>query len=74
MRRLLADERRVYGPDDPRVLELRRQIGVLQLSSGQRDRAEETLHTLLVDLVRLHGPGHPQVAGVRALLTGDPGP
>ncbi|KUP96512.1 serine/threonine-protein kinase [Thermobifida cellulosilytica] len=68
MRRLLSDEQRVYGPGDPRVLELRRQIGLVQLSSGQHEQAAQTLRPLLVDLIRLHGPDHPQVSGVRALL------
>src|SRR5699024_5316071 len=34
MRELLTDEQRVYGPADPRTIELRRQIGVLELGSG----------------------------------------
>src|SRR5699024_9552360 len=40
---LLADESRVYGADDPRTLELRRQIGLLQLGAGRRAEAVTTL-------------------------------
>lgn len=69
---LLNDERRVFGPDDPRTLELRRQIGLLQLGSGQRNIAARTMSALLDDLVRLHGASHPAVSKIRELLEGIP--
>lgn len=65
---LLADERRVFGDDDARVLELRRQIGLLLLGAGHRDEAEGTLRALLDDLTPLHGPDHATTAKVRNLL------
>jgi len=67
---LLRDERQVYGEHDTRTLELRRQIGLLQLGAGQRRAAEKTLHQLEADLTRLHGAGHPAVTAVTDVLTG----
>src|SRR5690606_4747963 len=46
---LLTHERRVFGPDDPRTIDLRRQIALLQLGSGRRDAAADTLRQLLAD-------------------------
>ena len=67
---LLLDQRRVFGEDDSRTLELRRQIGLLQLGAGQRRAAEQTLRQVMTDLTRLHGPGNPSVAGIADVLTG----
>ncbi|TVT56352.1 serine/threonine protein kinase [Amycolatopsis rhizosphaerae] len=67
---LLEDEERVYGPEDFRPLEIRRQIGLLQLGTQEPDRAAATLTDLLTDLTRLHGPDHPQTRRVRDLLDG----
>lgn len=67
---LLGDEVDVYGHDDHRPLELRRQIGLLELTAGRREDAELTLRELHDDLVRLHGPGHPTVTQLKDLLSG----
>lgn len=67
---LLDDEVDVYGHDDHRPLELRRQIGLLELTAGRREDAEHTLRDLRDDLVRLHGPGHPTVTQLNDLLSG----
>ncbi|MFI7080617.1 protein kinase [Micromonospora sp. NPDC049903] len=67
---LLEEHRRTFGEDDPRTMELRRQIGLLQLGSGQPDAAEQTLGQLLADLTRLHGPRHTAVRETSDLLTG----
>ncbi|GHC83985.1 hypothetical protein GCM10007079_25530 [Nocardiopsis terrae] len=67
---LLDDEVDVYGHDDHRPLELRRQIGLLELTAGRHEDAEHTLHDLREDLVRLHGPGHPTVTQLNDLLSG----
>jgi eukaryotic-like serine/threonine-protein kinase len=64
---LRDDEQRAYGHDDPRVLELRFQIGLLQLGSGQRAAADATLRDLLSTVVRLHGPDHPTARRIREL-------
>ncbi|MFI7492693.1 protein kinase [Micromonospora echinaurantiaca] len=65
---LLQDERQAYGDDDPRTLELRRQIGLLQLGAGQRQAAEQTLSTLLADLKRLREAGDPTTTEIADLL------
>ncbi|WP_438387940.1 protein kinase domain-containing protein [Actinopolyspora saharensis] len=70
---LLSDEQRAFGPDDPRTLELRRQIGLLQLGADRREEAGATLAALLEDLIRVHGAEHPNVNRVRDLLDGLPG-
>lgn len=67
---LLDDEVDVYGHDDHRPLELRRQIGLLELTAGRRENAEHTLRDLREDLVRLHGQGHPTVTQLNDLLSG----
>ncbi|SNR46747.1 Serine/threonine protein kinase [Haloechinothrix alba] len=70
MHELLADERRVFGTHDPRTIELRRQIGLLQLGAGQREAAQGTLRELLDELLEQHGEDHPAVPKVRDLLAG----
>ncbi|GAB3740295.1 serine/threonine-protein kinase [Nocardiopsis nanhaiensis] len=65
---LLADEVAAFGADDHRPLELRRQIGLLELGAGRREEAEQTLRALRSDLVRLHGPAHPTIKQVEELL------
>ncbi|RKN32452.1 serine/threonine protein kinase [Micromonospora musae] len=66
---LLNDQRQVHGDDDPRTLELRRQIGLLQLGAGQRQAAEQTLSALLADLKRLNNAANPSITEVADLLT-----
>jgi hypothetical protein len=61
---LLDDERAAYGETDPRTLDLRKQIGLLQLGSGQRQSAKRTLNGLLGDV-----RGRPGEAEVANLLT-----
>ncbi|GAB3553388.1 serine/threonine protein kinase [Actinopolyspora lacussalsi] len=73
MNSLLADEQRVFGDDHPRTLDLRCQIGLLQLGAGKPEEAESTLSTLLDDLLRTHDPEHSTVVKVRELLDGLPG-
>jgi serine/threonine protein kinase len=72
MEELLADEQRVLGSHDPRTIELRRQIGLLQLGAGRRDAAKQTLHKLLGDLLRFHGAQHPAVTKIQDLLAALP--
>ncbi|MEV0419113.1 serine/threonine-protein kinase [Streptosporangium canum] len=64
---LLYDERH-FGVDEDRILELRRQIGLLELGSGNRARAKATLSDLLPDLERRYGSRHPNVGKVREIL------
>ncbi|GAA3146992.1 protein kinase domain-containing protein [Nonomuraea roseoviolacea] len=63
---LVAD---VPEEDDPQALELRRQIGELELSSGFLERARRTLTALLSDLERIYGTEHAATERVRQLLT-----
>jgi serine/threonine protein kinase len=65
---LLEDEQQAFTADDPRPLELRRQIGLLQLGAGEQQAAVDTLQRLLTDLTRLYAPDHPHVTRVRELL------
>ena len=65
---LLQDEREAYGDEDPRTLELRRQIGLLQLGAGQRQAAEQTLSALLADLMRLSNAANPSTTEIADLL------
>ncbi|MER7333518.1 MULTISPECIES: serine/threonine-protein kinase [unclassified Micromonospora] len=67
---LVRDEVEAFGADDPRTLELRRQIGLLQLGAGQRRAADKTLTDLLADLTRLHSATHPSAREIADLLSG----
>jgi serine/threonine protein kinase len=67
---LVRDEAEAFGADDPRTLELRRQIGLLQLGAGQRQAAEQTLTRLLADMTRLNSATHPSTREIADLLSG----
>ncbi|GAA4211607.1 serine/threonine-protein kinase [Microbispora amethystogenes] len=70
LRDLLVDERE-FGVDEDRILELRREIGLLELAAGDKAGATRTLSALLPDLERRYGPRHPgvdQVVGILADL------
>ncbi|MEU8242242.1 serine/threonine-protein kinase [Actinoplanes missouriensis] len=58
-----------YGDADPRVLELRKQIGLLQHGSGQHQAARTTLTALLADLQNLPAAGRPDPHEVERLLS-----
>jgi hypothetical protein len=73
MRDLAADEQRILGRTDPRALEVRKQLGLMELGSGQRAEAAETLRALLDDLRREHGESHPTTRQVQELLADLPG-
>ena len=68
MRELLADETSRFPEDDARLLELRRQIGELQVSVGAVDKARATLTDLRDDLARLYGSDHGATVRVSELL------
>lgn len=67
---LLEHMRRLYGEHDDRVLELRKQVGLIQLGNGQETEAVTTLTTLLADYERLRGPAHTTVVQLRNLIDG----
>ncbi|MEV0592960.1 serine/threonine-protein kinase [Nonomuraea cavernae] len=70
MRELLAGEMRRFPEDDARLLELRRQIGELEVGVGDVDKARVTLTDLRNDLTRLYGPDHGATIRVSELLAG----
>lgn len=56
-------------PEDPATpFEIRRRMGHLLLSLGDRQAAHDTLVALLLDAERLHGPHHPLPAEIRQAL------
>jgi hypothetical protein len=67
LRELLADEQR-WGVDEERTLELRRQIGLLELGAGDAVQAKGTFGPLLTDLERRYGTHHPSARAVREIL------
>jgi hypothetical protein len=69
LRDLLVDEEAFFGPHETPVLELRRQIGLLELGAGDTDQAARTLTELLDDLTELYGPDHPDTQRVRDSLS-----
>lgn len=64
---LLDDERADHGPDDERVLDLRKQVGLLELGHGDAARAAATFEVLLPDVERTRGAEHPETVQVREL-------
>jgi hypothetical protein len=69
---LLADWRAGHGDDEPRLLDLRKQIGLLQLGAHQPAAARRTLTGLLADLHRLATRGGPDPEEVARLLRSIP--
>ncbi len=68
-RALLPYYENQYVAGDPQLAhDVRRRIGHLLLALGDRPAAHDTLARLLMDLERLHGPGHPMAAEVRRTL------
>lgn len=65
---LLADQRRIYRPRDPRPFDLRCQIGTRQLAAGCRAEAKQTLQALFVDLLATYGESRPAIPKIQALL------
>jgi len=68
LQELLGDYRTAFGDGDARTVELRQQIGLLQLGAGQPAAAGETLLRLLADLTDQRGAHHPTVAELRTLI------
>ncbi|MFJ8790001.1 serine/threonine-protein kinase [Streptomyces sp. NPDC102462] len=68
-RALLPYYENQYVSGDPRLgHDVRRRIGHLLLALGDRPAAHDTLARLLIDVERVHGPGHPLAAEVRRSL------
>lgn len=68
LRAVLDIERDRFGADDSRVLELRRQIALLLLGSGDNAQARGELVDLTRDLTRVRGPHHPDTRAAQELL------
>lgn len=69
LRSVLDIEHDCFGADDSRVLELRRQIALLLLGSGDNTQARGELVNLTRDLTRIRGPHHSDTRAARDLLT-----
>ncbi|GGX15279.1 serine/threonine-protein kinase [Streptomyces sp. Tu102] len=68
-RALLPYYENQYVSGDPELAhDVRRRIGHLLLAVGDRPAAHDTLARLLMDVERLHGPGHPVATEVRRTL------
>ncbi|MFJ9706127.1 protein kinase [Streptomyces sp. NPDC101234] len=68
-RALLPYYENQYVAGDPQLAhDVRRRIGHLLLALGDRPAAHDTLTRLLMDVERLHGPGHPLATEVRRTL------
>ncbi|WP_459739971.1 protein kinase domain-containing protein [Streptomyces sp. E-15] len=68
-RALLPYYENQYVSGDPQLAhEVRRRIGQLLLALGDRPAAHDTLVRLVMDVERLHGPGHPLAVEVRRTL------
>ncbi|XRQ12177.1 protein kinase domain-containing protein [Actinomadura welshii] len=65
---LIGDEARLFGKNDDRVLDLRRQQGLLLHGAGRTHAAVRVLEDLAADLERLHGPDHGMLRTVRDTL------
>lgn len=64
----LLDDEHDFGVDEDRILELRREIGLLELAAGDKAGAARTLSALLPDLERRYGPRHPGVDQIAEIL------
>ena len=69
LEQLLTDEIRVYGHEDSRVTELRKQIGLLQHGMGQTTEAVRGLEELAADLEERYGTKHPDVQEIRDAIS-----
>jgi serine/threonine protein kinase len=65
---LLSDQRNLWGDDDSRTLDLRKQIGLLQLGASRPQAARQTLSGLLADLRRLPDGAGPDPDEIARLL------
>lgn len=68
-RTLLPYYENQYVAGDPHLShDVRRRIGHLLLALGDRGAAHDTLARLVLDVERLHGPGHPLATDIRRTL------
>lgn len=65
---LIGDETRLFGKDDDRVLDHRRQLGLLLHGAGRTPTAVHVLEDLAADVERLRGGDDPMLRTVRDAL------
>jgi hypothetical protein len=66
---LVADYRRVVGPDDPETMMALGNLAEWQGEAGEGARAVATYTGLVVELARVLGPTHPETAAaVRRMM------
>ncbi len=65
---VLAEKRRVLGPDHPDLLATRRRLATWWESSGDWAGANEALAHLLAEHERVLGPDHPETRAMRRRL------
>ncbi|MDV6012287.1 serine/threonine protein kinase [Haloechinothrix sp. LS1_15] len=70
---VLEDQQRIFGARSSRTVDVRKQIGTLQLAAGHTEAGRATLQGLLDELVADRGESHPVVAQIRDLLSDRPG-
>ncbi|MFG2018743.1 serine/threonine-protein kinase [Actinomadura geliboluensis] len=68
LRDLIGDETRLFGKDDDRVLDHRRQLGLLLHGAGRGAEAVRVLEEVAADLERLHGPDNATLRTVRETI------
>lgn len=66
---LLGDIAPQRDPDDALVLRLREEIARTKLAAARTAEARRELSELMTELVSRHGDTHPQIPGLRAILT-----
>ena len=67
--RFLADSSQAADTHDERLLDARRQVGLLLASAGHHEEALTFLQDLRHDLIAAHGDSSAEVAEVAALVT-----
>lgn len=73
LHRVLEDQQRIFGTRSSRTVDVRKQIGTLQLAAGNTESGRDTLTELLDELVTDRGEAHPVVRQIRDLLSDRPG-
>ncbi|KAA9380123.1 serine/threonine protein kinase [Microbispora cellulosiformans] len=65
---LFEEQRGLHRDTDSQQVELRKQIGLLQLSAGDSEAAEQTLTALRSDIASVHGSHNPKLSEVSRVI------
>jgi CHAT domain-containing protein/tetratricopeptide (TPR) repeat protein len=68
LKRALASDEKVYGPEDPRVAARSTNLAMLYHDMGRYDEAESLYEQALAINEKVYGPDHPETAGSLANL------